>query len=124
MTHNVSRRATVFGLGVAAAGLAAHPSVAAVPTQGTQMTVDGIVAWCHPQRGLLSIKSVLPDSMVVRLKVDASDQPRLKAVRPAMSVTVRLAWRPDLDILSPWVPQDVTCANGEHFVASLAFDDQ
>ncbi len=124
MNQDISRRAIVGGLGVAAGGLAANQAVAGMPAKGTQMTVDGIVAWCHPQRRLLSFKSVPPgrDGMLLRLKGDAGDQSRLKSVRPGMPATVRVAWRPDLDILSPWAPLDVTCGNGEYFAARLEFD--
>jgi hypothetical protein len=115
MIHGMSRRAVVGGLGVVAGGAAS----AALPETGAQLVVKGTVAWSHAACALLSFHTDPPgrDPMVVRLQVDAADRLRLQRQRPGMAVTVKLTWRPDLDILAPWAPQEVTCANGDRFVA-------
>jgi hypothetical protein len=125
MTHDMSRRAVVGGLGIAAGGVVNSAVGATLPETGAQLVVKGTVAWCHTARGLLSFHADPPgrDPMVVRLQVDAADRLRLQRQRPGMAVTVKLSWRPDLDILAPWAPQEVTCANGDRFVARLDMNE-
>jgi hypothetical protein len=123
MTQEVSQRAIVGSIVVAACGLATNPAIAAMPGPETQITVKGTVAWCHPQRGLLMFHTEPRgrDGMLIHLKTAASG-PNVRLLRPGTPVNVALIWRPDLEFISPWTPVHVIGPDGAHFAAEAPED--
>lgn len=117
MAHSISRRALVGGIGMVSAEVG---SFTASASEG-ERTLSGTVAWCNWRRGLLKCHAEPRTSgaLLIKLKVDASEQARLRCLRPSSPVAIKVAWCPDLDVLSPWVPLEVISATGEHFATAI-----
>ncbi len=117
MTQGISRRDVIAGVGAAATIVAPAPAGAHIPDLGKRMTVSGTVAWCHKTRGLLMFDTEPRgrDGTLIRLTPAAVTDPNLRPLRAGSAVSVTFAWRPDLDVVSPWVPVEVIAPNGNQF---------
>jgi hypothetical protein len=86
-----------------------------------RMDIEGCVSWCNRYRGLLKFRPQRSDAAerLVSLEVrNGDDIERLrKYAHPLAPVTLRVGWRPDIDILAPWQAIEIVFANGERVPA-------
>lgn len=112
MTQSISRRSMVGGVGMVCA------ETGSLAASESERTLSGTVAWCNWKRGLLMCHAEphTGGALLIKLKAVASEQVRLRRLRPSSPVAIKVAWRPDVDVLSPWAPLEVNM-NGERFIA-------
>ena len=115
---SVSRR---FLLRVLSLSGVATISATTVASPANQLDIEGSVSWCNLYRGLLKFRPRRSDAAehLVTLEVrDGDDVEKLRNyARPLAPVTLRVGWRPDIDILAPWQAIDILFANGERIPA-------
>jgi hypothetical protein len=114
---SVSRRFLLRALGFSGfSGIGASRAAAA-----RQLEIEGSVSWCNSYRGLLKFRPLRSDAAerLIALDVlDGDDVERLrKYASPLAPATLRVGWRPDIDILSPWQAIEVVFATGERVLA-------
>jgi len=85
----------------------------------TRLTIRGTVAWCNRARGILMFEPEGAGASRRAIHFDhGNDEAKVKRLlRPGMVVTVSLRWRPEVDVLSPWQPEEIICTDGDRFTA-------
>jgi hypothetical protein len=115
---SISRRFVLRSLGLSSVATITAPTAAA---SATQLEIEGSVSWCNRYRGLLKFRPHRPDAAerLVALELrDGDDVERLRMFAdPLAPVTLRVGWRPDVDILAPWQAIEIVFANGERVPA-------
>jgi hypothetical protein len=113
----ISRRFLLAALGLLGVGA----SASAAADAAHQLDIEGCVSWCNRYRGLLKFRPLRSDAAerLIALEVrNGDDVERLrKYANPLAPATLRVGWRPDIDILSPWQAIEIVFASGERVPA-------
>ena len=110
----ISRRILLRALGYSSAAAIGRSTAAPAPTQ---LDIEGSVSWCNRRRGLLRFRPLRPDAAERLIALEVRNHSVVEKLRkhayPLAPVTLRVGWRPDIDILAPWQAIEITFANGE-----------
>jgi hypothetical protein len=114
----LSRRSLLRALGLSGAVTMTARTAEASRTIALEMS--GCVSWCNRQRGFLKFRPCRSDAAERLIKLDLrhGDIEVLKQyAQPLYPLVLRLAWRPDIDILAPWQAVDIMFPNGQSVAA-------
>ena len=115
----MSRRLLLRALGLS--GAAAVSGSTAIALAPPELEIEGCVSWCNYARGYLKFRPLRSDAAERVIMLDVTNEvarERLgKYARPLQPLVLRVAWRPDVDILAPWQAVEVVFADGERFAA-------
>ena len=115
----ISRRLLLRALGLS--GAAAVSGGTAIASAPLELEIEGCVSWCNCQRGYLKFRPLRGDAAERLIMLDVADDAILerlqKRARPLQPLVLRVAWKPDVDILAPWQAVEVIFPDGERFAA-------
>lgn len=115
----MTRRLLLRAFGISSAAAASGGATAA--SSPPELELEGCVSWCNWTRGYLKFRPDRRDAAerLIMLDIgDEGDMARLKNnAQPLHPITLRLWWRPDIDVLAPWQAVEVIFRNGERLAA-------
>jgi len=114
---SISRRFLLCALSLLGIGTSASTAAAAAH----QLDIEGSVSWCNRYRGLLKFRPLRSDAaerlIVLEVRNDDDVEKLRKYASPLAPATLRVAWRPDIDVLSPWQAIEIVFAKDERVPA-------